>query len=377
MHLIISFCVITAAYALPYSNSEILIIGGENAEKNEFPWLVHFEVSTEDGQSRFCSGSLIDLDHVLTSASCVIGAENPITVTAGDHTLNENDETEQEVTSEEIIIHDDFNSGNKLENDIALIRLSSSLEVSDAVQPIGLASSSFDPESAGHGIAAGWGEVSTSNETEGQLSQVLQKAEVTIHNQFSCKTIPGSNFPAKQFCTFDNNKGGYLGDIGGPLICNDDFICGVLSTSIIFNNRTSVAGGYVEVSLYLDWIEANTGIIIPTTERTTTRSTTPTTTTPTTTTQTTPEPSTTTGSSSTTSDESSVDPSTTTSEGSSGNPSTTTEESNTTTMPTTNPEDSSTTPQSTSTTPDSSAPSTVSAGLLIVLASFLISIINS
>ncbi|CAL8132654.1 unnamed protein product [Orchesella dallaii] len=243
--------------SLPNSNSETLIVGGRDAEKNEFPWLVRFAVVPASGESRFCSGSLIELNLVLTSASCVMENSRPITVVAGDHLLLEDDGTEQSVASQEVILHESFNSSGKLDNDIALIRLASSLTASAAIQTILLPNATADPEDSGYAFIAGWGETSAADEQEGTLSPVLRTTEVIVSTDNAiCGALHGVELPQDQFCTF--GSGGAKGDRGAPLICHNtrNITCGVLSNTWVDQGgfRTNI-GGWVKVNEYLEWIE--------------------------------------------------------------------------------------------------------------------------
>ncbi|ODM93406.1 Duodenase-1 [Orchesella cincta] len=239
---------------LPVFHSETLVVGGTNATKNEFPFLVRFTVLTASGESRFCSGTLIDLDLVLSSATCAVGNSRPITVVAGDHLLLEDEGTEQSVASQEVILHEDFNTTGNLENDIALIRLTSKLENTTSVQVINLPPEDLEPKYASHGTVAGWGETKFSEE-EGQMSPILLKTDVIIADRLVCAAIGGTWVPEGQICSVSTG-GGYRGDLGGPLICSNapDAVCGIISNSNS-GALTTVVGGYVEVSQYLAWID--------------------------------------------------------------------------------------------------------------------------
>ncbi|ODM93410.1 Mast cell protease 1 [Orchesella cincta] len=244
---LVSIAAVAFAARLPNSNPGTFIIGGENATKNEFPWLVRFTVLPASGESRFCLGTLVDLNLVLTSASCVTGNSRPITVVAGDHLLLEDEGTEQSVASSEVFLHENFNKTGGLENDIAFIRLSSTLEETESVSAIELPKPNYDPVYYGFGIGAGWGET---NETE--LSPILQRAWVDIREKERCGEH-GFQIPEGQFCTIDE-IGAYSGDTGGPLSCygTPGKICGILSSTAA--HEGTIMGSYTNVSQYLDWI---------------------------------------------------------------------------------------------------------------------------
>ena len=47
------------------------IVGGEEADRNEYPWQVMMRIKKGDLDLQFCGGSLISPDTVLTAAHCV------------------------------------------------------------------------------------------------------------------------------------------------------------------------------------------------------------------------------------------------------------------------------------------------------------------
>ncbi|CAL8132682.1 unnamed protein product [Orchesella dallaii] len=216
---------------------------------------------------RFCGGTLIDWDLVLTSASCVFDPRFAILVTAGDHSIYQQDGTEQTQYSKQIILHENFNTSGKLENDIALVQLERKLKTTAAVRPITLVPASFEIDNATYGIIAGWGQTeippttSTTATTEGarQLSGNLKTAKVPTLNGTACGSLASVEVMEGEFCTADVN-GGLEGDRGGPLICSNALccVCGILSRVVTIENEeepTQIVGVFVKVSDYLKWIE--------------------------------------------------------------------------------------------------------------------------
>ncbi|ODM93409.1 Granzyme-like protein 1 [Orchesella cincta] len=232
------------------------ILGGENAIKNEFPWQVLLEMKDSIGDTEYCSGSLIALDLVLTSAGCVVTKSSNITVIAGSLYLSKDEETKQYRSSENVIMHELYNTSGK-HNDIALIRLQQKFTESAAIKTINLPPRDYDPELSKYGTIAGWGLLNITTE---EMPEQLQKSNLSIIGAGYCKAT-GASLPPGQFCT-TGQKGGYKGDEGGPLIC-DQFpkaVCGIFSHAIFDpkntgNRNADVVGGYLEVSRYVDWIE--------------------------------------------------------------------------------------------------------------------------
>ncbi|CAF2981831.1 unnamed protein product [Rotaria sp. Silwood2] len=90
------------------------------------PWhvLVH-------GTAHSCSGTLIDERHVLTAAHCIIANQN-FTVTVGIHDVTAPHFIEQKIRVEKIYVHEEYDSV-KASNDIDILYLSKSVEVTDKV----------------------------------------------------------------------------------------------------------------------------------------------------------------------------------------------------------------------------------------------------
>jgi len=77
------------------NNGQKRIIGGEDAQTNEFPWMAAlFNKSNVNVNGFFCGGSLISNHHVLTAAHCVHDSRaKDLVVTFGDHDISKQDET--------------------------------------------------------------------------------------------------------------------------------------------------------------------------------------------------------------------------------------------------------------------------------------------
>uniref|UniRef100_A0A0K2TYI2 Ovochymase 2 [Chrysemys picta] n=1 Tax=Lepeophtheirus salmonis TaxID=72036 RepID=A0A0K2TYI2_LEPSM len=103
------------------------IIGGQEAEPNQFPWVVAIEIK-KYMESELCTGSIVNKQYILTAAHCV-HTFNRFGITAGVHDYTEDEPHQQIMYSNEHIIHpgfiyDDFGS----HSDIALIKLKEELE---------------------------------------------------------------------------------------------------------------------------------------------------------------------------------------------------------------------------------------------------------
>merc|ERR1712234_46188 len=119
------------------------IVGGFEAEPNQWPWQVALFVDN----AWFCGGSLISENYVLTAAHCVDGASY-YDIMAGAHNVRESSEP------------------NSLSNDIALIELPSPITFNDYIKPSCLPSV--------RDTATGWGKPS---DNAGGISPVLRIVE--------------------------------------------------------------------------------------------------------------------------------------------------------------------------------------------------------
>ncbi|ODM90648.1 Kallikrein-11 [Orchesella cincta] len=260
LYFLLAFCMLSIA-----SGNETLVIGGVEAVKHQYPWLVRLYISIASGVTRRCTGSLISLDLVLTSATCVNGTNSQIIVIAGDHSIFQNDGTEQSLLGQEIITHENFNRGGNLENDIALIRLPSNLTETRAVKPLFLPLNSYNTSQATWGTVAGWGETRFSEGEEGPSSSTLMKANVTLLTEYFCEDAFPTVNEELQFCAEGDGKGAYKGDFGGPLLCNGMTIfCGIFTREIDFPPTTRIVGLFLNVVPYLDWIEEKMNLQPPT-----------------------------------------------------------------------------------------------------------------
>lgn len=239
------------------------VLGGNKADANEWPWMV----SIRQYGFHFCGGALIASEWILTAAHCVeeigkIGME----VVLGNRSPNRYIKGELRLNINRIIIHEDYYNGS-LENDIALLRLATSVTFSNHIRPLCLSKMPID--NAKECVMAGWGDTGSASRPS-----VLQVGKASIMPTNECLDRFVDAYGPKllalnlsQFiCTVKQNiddTGSCKGDSGGPLMCRNEQgnWDGVGVTSWGAKNACSsligamLPSGFLRVSKHFSWIE--------------------------------------------------------------------------------------------------------------------------
>ncbi|CAF1541502.1 unnamed protein product, partial [Adineta steineri] len=180
------------------------IVGGEEAYVDTWDWTVFLHVGNQS-----CGGSIISASWILTAAHCVAGLNaNQITVYAGS---NKKWAASQNKSVSTIVAHPGYvRKPTYIVNDIALIRLSTPLNLTDPhVSVICVPSINSSVLSSGEWlpsnttvVAVGWGRLTEAGQTSSTLQQVTIK---TIDRQsLLCSYV--SNF-STQLCAGAPGKG--------------------------------------------------------------------------------------------------------------------------------------------------------------------------
>ena len=225
-----------------------LIVGGVEAERGEFPYIVSLQMN-----SHFCGGSLIAKNWVLTAAHCIY---TPSVVTRGKvligvHSLRE--PAPEVFAIKQAIKHPRYQERNQFDYDFALIELSGE----SAFDPVMLNGKDMEVDLEGISTTAGWG---TTKES-GPISQVLMKVDVPLIEQSKCEAAYPGNILDTMVCAGldEGGKDSCQGDSGGPLVVEtelgDHLLVGVVSWGYGCA-RPGKYGVYSRVSSAVEWIQS-------------------------------------------------------------------------------------------------------------------------
>ncbi|XP_022905889.1 chymotrypsin-1-like [Onthophagus taurus] len=220
------------------------VVGGANAAAGQFPYQISLRGASG---SHTCGGSILSANWILTAAHCVYGGSaSSYTVVTGSTTLNSGGDR---YSVSRIIAHSGYNP-NTVQNDIAVLQVSSPIQFNNNVQAI-------EPDStvigAGDCIISGWGTTSYPGSVPNNLQFLALK---TITNT-QCQSAWGSNSVFdSNICTLTKSGEGVChGDSGGPLAANGKQI-GIVSWGNPCARGTPDV--FTRVSSFIDWINTNT-----------------------------------------------------------------------------------------------------------------------
>lgn len=228
------------------------IVGGDNATAGSWPW----QVSMHSSGGHTCGGTVINNEWILTAAHCVNGSSaNEWTLYLGRETQSGSNVNEVSRTVSEINIHPDYND-TLLNNDIALMKLSTPVSFTDFIRPICLASNSSQFYNATLCWATGWGRLGKDEPLPDRLQEV--QIPVIGNNECSCNylQVEEANITGVMICGGQANRGACQGDSGGPLQCKQGSVwiqAGITS----FGIPCAQAGFpevYARVSEFQSWI---------------------------------------------------------------------------------------------------------------------------
>ncbi len=233
----------TSSLARPRLAGQEKIVGGIEAVKGEFPFIVSLQGSYG---GHFCGGSLIKKDWVLTAAHCVPGGIKTVYVGLFDQSQLQDAE---KFAVDKVIQHPDYNKQPQ-DFDYALVHLKGSSKAA----PVALNSN----ELTGNAdlVTAGWGYTAEN----GTIPNVLRKVTVPLVAADACSAAYPGSITDRMLCAglAEGGKDSCQGDSGGPLIIDNGgqkTLVGVVSWGEGCA-RPDKYGVYSKVSAGLAWIKS-------------------------------------------------------------------------------------------------------------------------
>ncbi|KAK9510965.1 hypothetical protein O3M35_005632 [Rhynocoris fuscipes] len=231
------------------------IVGGREAAVNEYPFAVLIMLKSR--KFIYCGGSIISPYHILTAAHCVRPYRGlRLSVIVGEHDTRTDKETPHTkiIDVEKAIEHPNYvERGNSY--DIAILKLKTKIEFSDAVGPVCLPQSNLNLQNEQIKVM-GWG----LTKTDGEPSPVLLKVNLKVIDLDICKTMFASvqNNSTYQICTWAPDRDSCQGDSGGPLVWQSPETKRLTQVAVVSFGRDCGSQDPAvnsDVSYFMDWIK--------------------------------------------------------------------------------------------------------------------------
>ncbi|XP_017038801.1 trypsin delta-like [Drosophila ficusphila] len=222
------------------------IVGGSATTISSFPW----QISLQRSGSHSCGGSIYSSNVIVTAAHCLQSVSaSVLQIRAGSTYWNSGGVTVQVSSFKN---HEGYNA-NTMVNDIAIIKLASSLTFSSTIKAIGLASS--NPANGAAASVSGWG---TQSYGSSSIPTQLQYVNVNIVSESVCASSTygyGSQIKSTMICAAASGKDACQGDSGGPLV-SGGVLVGVVSWGYgcAYSNYPGV---YSDVAALRSWVINN------------------------------------------------------------------------------------------------------------------------
>ncbi|XP_054477572.1 complement C1s subcomponent [Anoplopoma fimbria] len=247
------------------------ILGGKNANMGEIPWHLLIKEPSRGGASLINDRWAVTAAHVVETAE-----ETSLRLFGGlvdGRTTSNRLSNAVQMDSERIIIHPDYIKGIPLaertnfDNDIALIRLASRVNLGPNLMPICLPDVNREWLVNEQGTVSGWG-ITDSNKGNFVTSPLLKYAHIGVYSLAECENTPikpttnkRMTFTNNMFCAGAQGKDSCKRDSGGPFVfpmLSEDSepyqLTGIVSWGPPCQQR-QYKGYYTKVAHYVDWIK--------------------------------------------------------------------------------------------------------------------------
>ncbi|XP_009704388.1 PREDICTED: chymotrypsin-like protease CTRL-1 [Cariama cristata] len=227
------------------------IINGQDAVSGSWPWQVSLQ---SRWGSHFCGGSLINENWVVTAAHCEFNPYSHVVV-LGEYDHNSNTESTQVKTVARAITHPSWDPYN-INNDIALLKLSSPAQLGRRVSPVCLAPANVALPTNLQCVTTGWGRTNTNSQA---LAARLQQVTLPLISQSECMQHWGNRITNAMLCAGgEKYVSSPQGDSGGPLVYQDGNIWTLIGIVSWGNSNCNVRvpAVYTRVSQFRNWIDS-------------------------------------------------------------------------------------------------------------------------
>ncbi|XP_060763588.1 elastase 3 like [Neoarius graeffei] len=235
------------------------VVNGVDAIPHSWPWQISLQYLRDTEWRHTCGGSLIATNWVMTAAHC-INTKNTYRVYVGKYNLLEQEAGSKAMTPEKIIVHERWNPiFVALGYDVALIKLTEHVTLSDTVQLTCLPAADTILPNNYPCYITGWGRLSTG----GPIADKLQQALMPVADHATCSQPDwwGPFLKDTLLCAGgDGIVAGCNGDSGGPLNCKNAQgvweVHGIASfVSGLGCNYEKKPTVFTRVSAYNGWID--------------------------------------------------------------------------------------------------------------------------
>ncbi|XP_033635631.1 chymotrypsinogen A-like [Asterias rubens] len=242
----------------PIPPNESRVVGGYEATPNSWPWQVSLRALKPDGTyMHICGGSLLHFQWVITAAHCVEGKESAdnweVWIGAHDNRVLGDDVVVSKVSK---IFKNPLWDSSSLKNDLALVKLSDYIGLTDKISTVCLPSKTH---TAGNGFVTGWGEMQTDG-TPGNYPDKLHQVMTPIMDHATCVNVMKPyNVDDSMICAGfpDGEKGACSGDSGGPFVVKTGGrweLAGIVSWGKIPCAQLGTPSVYADPKKFETWI---------------------------------------------------------------------------------------------------------------------------
>ncbi|XP_016066898.1 PREDICTED: testisin-like [Miniopterus natalensis] len=238
------------------------VVGGKDAELGRWPW----QGSLRIWGSHSCGASLLNRRWVLTAAHCFESSTDPFVWTVQFGELSSEPAIwnlqayRNRYQVERIVMSPRYLGA--VSNDIAMLRLTSSVTYTKYIQPICVLTSSAEFQNRTDCWVTGWGEIKEGEDLPSPYT--LQEVQVGVINTTMCNYLYSQpyfshNIWGDMICAgfAQGGKDACFGDSGGPLACEKKglwYQVGVVSWGVGCG-RPNRPGVYTNVSMHFKWMQ--------------------------------------------------------------------------------------------------------------------------